>query len=270
MSFQPNRIQAVLENIPSVKAADSIRSAFSLFGKDIGTSIFVLILLIIISAPIEFLDGYTGEYNILSSAYRLLISPILNAGWLFIAHRIYRQNKGNIADLFAGFKEKAGKIILVNLLTSLITLAAMAIPLGIVLSDFLAFYATNGFDSQSLMDYDYSTFGLSAALAILVAMILGFYFAASYFLSTAFVIFYNMGVWDAMEASRKVFNKNIGSFFVLGILLVLLNIGGALALLLGLLVTIPVSAYTTYTVFVQVADLPDNDEDSLLDELQAD
>ncbi|GAB5557021.1 MAG: hypothetical protein SchgKO_12340 [Schleiferiaceae bacterium] len=268
MSFQPERIQHVLQNIPSFRAGESIRSAFTLFGKDAGTPIFALIILILISAPIEYLDEFTNEYGLFSGAYGILVSPILSAGWLYIAHNVRNHGKGNVGDLFAGFKDKAGTLIVLNILVSIITLAAIAIPLGLGLTEFLAYYASSGFDNNAILEYDFTGFTTGMIIAISAAFILGFYFTAAYFLAPAFVVFFNLGAWEAMEASRKVFNKNIGSYIAVGILLILLNIGGAIALLIGLLVTIPVSAYTTYTIFQEVADLPDNDEDSLLDELQ--
>jgi membrane-anchored glycerophosphoryl diester phosphodiesterase (GDPDase) len=145
---------------------------------------------------------------------------------------------------------------------------AIAIPFGLLLSNLLVDYFSSGMDNSIFLDFEGYFYNTNGLLALLFAMILGFYFSAAYFLAVPFLVFYKMGVWEAMEASRKVFNKNVFSYLVIFILLILLNIGGTIAILVGLLVTIPISAYVTYTVFAQVADLPDDDEDGLLEELQ--
>ena len=61
-----------------------------------------------------------------------------------------------------------------------------------------------------------------------------------------FVLDKRMNFWPALEASRKLISKKWFSFLGLAVLLVLTNLGGAFALGIGLLVTIP----WTYCIIV--------------------
>ena len=50
-----------------------------------------------------------------------------------------------------------------------------------------------------------------------------------------------MGVWESMEASRKAVTKNFGRFLSLSLILAVVNVVGALLLLIPLFWLIPIS-----------------------------
>jgi uncharacterized membrane protein len=87
--------------------------------------------------------------------------------------------------------------------------------------------------------------GLLVAIFTAVGFILlilpGIYLAVAYALVTPLIIDKEMHFWQAMETSRRVITAQWFSFFGFILLLLLINIVGALALLVGLLVSIPVS-----------------------------
>jgi uncharacterized membrane protein len=58
-----------------------------------------------------------------------------------------------------------------------------------------------------------------------------------------------------MEASRKLITKNWFSFFGFGLVLFLINLGGALLLGVGLLVTIPISACAVAAAYADIVGL---------------
>ncbi|HEY9762317.1 MAG TPA: hypothetical protein V6D07_07305 [Trichocoleus sp.] len=83
--------------------------------------------------------------------------------------------------------------------------------------------------------------GLLTFLGCLAFLIPGLYLAVSYTFAQPLVIDKNIGFWQALETSRKVISKKWFSFLGLGLLLILLNIGGLIALGIGLLITAPLS-----------------------------
>lgn len=79
------------------------------------------------------------------------------------------------------------------------------------------------------------------AIGLILLIIPGLYLAIAYIFSVSFVVEKNLGFWQALETSRKVITKKWFSFFLLALALLALNIGGAILLGVGLLVTIPLS-----------------------------
>ena len=90
------------------------------------------------------------------------------------------------------------------------------------------------------------------AIGFVLLVVPGIYLAVSYMMVIPIILFRNQDFWPAMEESRKVIGKKWMSWFVLGILLVLVNILGALALGVGLLVSIPVTYCSLYAAFKDV------------------
>ena len=70
----------------------------------------------------------------------------------------------------------------------------------------------------------------------------GIYLMVSYMFVSMLIVDYRMEFWQAMETSRQIVTKNWFSLFVFFLVLVAINLLGALALGIGLLVTGPLSA----------------------------
>jgi hypothetical protein len=98
--------------------------------------------------------------------------------------------------------------------------------------------------------------GLISQLVTLLGFVLliipGIYLAIAYAFATFFVTFHGMDFWPAMEASRKVISKNWFGFFGFFLVLGLINMAGAIALGVGLLVTIPVTYCAIYIAFAEI------------------
>lgn len=61
--------------------------------------------------------------------------------------------------------------------------------------------------------------------------------------------FFKTGAWQSMEASRKVIQKKFFQFFALIIVVALINLLGVLFLLVGIIVTVPLSYAIFYAAF---------------------
>lgn len=87
--------------------------------------------------------------------------------------------------------------------------------------------------------------GIFILLGLLLLIVPGIYLAVAYSFTVPLILERKMDFWQAMETSRKLISKRWFSFFWLGLLVFLINIAGALACGLGLLVTVPLT-YCTY------------------------
>jgi uncharacterized membrane protein len=93
---------------------------------------------------------------------------------------------------------------------------------------------------------------LLTGLGLLVLLIPGIYLMVAYSFSVLMAIFGGFDFWTAMEESRKLITVRWWKFFVFTLILIAINLAGALLYLLGLLVTIPVSFYATYVLFEEL------------------
>ncbi len=83
---------------------------------------------------------------------------------------------------------------------------------------------------------------LLVSIGFVLLLLPGIYLAIGYMFTTFLVIDYRMEFWQAMETSRNIISRNWFSFFGFALVLFVLNVFGALALGVGLLVTIPVTS----------------------------
>ena len=87
--------------------------------------------------------------------------------------------------------------------------------------------------------------GLLTSLGFLLCIIPGIYLAVAYSFTYLIIWFGKReDFWESMEASRKMITEEWFNFFFLVLVLLIINILGALALGVGLLISLPVSALT--------------------------
>jgi hypothetical protein len=97
--------------------------------------------------------------------------------------------------------------------------------------------------------------GIIVSIGVVLLIIPGIYLAICYMLTTFLVIDHGMEFWQAMETSRKIVTKNWFAFFVFALVLFLVNLLGALALGVGMLVTIPVTSCAAAVAYKEIVGL---------------
>jgi uncharacterized membrane protein len=83
--------------------------------------------------------------------------------------------------------------------------------------------------------------GLFIGIGTLLLIIPGIYLIVAFMFASYLVVDRRLDFWPAMELSRHTVNPRWFSCFAFVLLVVLLNLAGAIALGVGLLVTIPLS-----------------------------
>jgi hypothetical protein len=89
------------------------------------------------------------------------------------------------------------------------------------------------------------------ALGLFLLILPGIFLMVSYMFSFLIALFAGTDFWQSLELSRKIIYLQFKKFFILFLLLLILNVLGAL-LLIGLLVTVPVTMYIVYAAFESV------------------
>ena len=87
---------------------------------------------------------------------------------------------------------------------------------------------------------------------VLFLVLPGIYLLVGYMFALLVAIFGGMDFWQALEYSRKIIHVKWWRFLFLLLLLGVLNTIGALFLLIGLFLTIPLSFFTLYCVFEEI------------------
>jgi uncharacterized membrane protein len=90
------------------------------------------------------------------------------------------------------------------------------------------------------------------SLGIFALIIPGVYLAVAYNFAVLMAIFGGFDYWSALEESRKLITVRWWKFFVYTLLVLLINLGGILTFGVGLLVSVPVTFYSTYILFEQL------------------
>jgi hypothetical protein len=94
--------------------------------------------------------------------------------------------------------------------------------------------------------------GLFIGIGTLLLIIPGIYLAVAYLFASCLVVDRRLDFWPAMELSRLSVNPRWFGYFAFTLLLALLNLAGAIALGVGLLVTIPLSFCTLAAAYADL------------------
>jgi hypothetical protein len=169
------------------------------------------------------------------------------------------------------FQENMGIFIAYTILMILISVAAAFIPFGLLLVSgplTAGFYIVANKISKG-EPYEFGTFFkgfdffvplllytligiIFIALGLVALIVPGIYLAVAYTFAPLFIVFAKMEFWDGMEYSRKLITKKWWNLFGLVLLLMLINMAGTLAFLMGLLFTIPLSYCAIYAAFEDI------------------
>lgn len=210
----PRSIDNLIREGYSVDASRYIGRGWELFQSNIGGFIGFTLICALISALLtgtssgdsETANSLLSTIGTIGSFIFSIISGPLYAGFTIVAFKLIKRQATQFGDFFRGL---SGNYFLQLLLANLLV-------------------------------------GIFVAIGTLLLLLPGIYLAVAYMLTVPLIVERKLGFWDAMEASRKIVTKRWFSFFGFGLLLLLMNIVGALLCGLGLLVTVPV----TYSAIV--------------------
>ena len=176
------------------------------------------------------------------------------------------------------FKEHVGEFVGFTLIVFVVYVVssrlafAGSLVISAIIASLTAGYAVAAFRLLSGQQFEFADFfkgfnyflplflaslagGFLVGLGCLLLVVPGIYLAVSYMFTTFLILDYRMDFWQALETSRKIITKNWFAFFGFSFALFAINILGCLALGIGLLVTIPVTACAAAIAYKEVIGL---------------
>ena len=228
-----------------VEIGACLERGWNLFKNNVGSVIGATLL-----AGLVFLAGYAvtaGAAMVLPAMnfLNVLIQPLyvgpLTGGvfWYFL--RLARGEQAGVGDVFSGFTRNFLQLFLASLVQTLLIFACV-IPVAIV--------AGAGFSGLSAGGRGGNPFASGAGVGLIIGLVIAglitlvaiVYLTVCWTHSMLLIIDKGMKFWPAMRLSRKVVSKTWGNW---GMTLLFIIVGGiissagALACLVGLLVTVP-------------------------------
>jgi hypothetical protein len=94
--------------------------------------------------------------------------------------------------------------------------------------------------------------GLLTFVGVLLCIVPGLYLAMGYMFASFIVVTYRLDFWPALETSRKAVTANLATMIVFVLTMIGINILGALACLVGLVLSIPVSYCASVVAFYMI------------------
>jgi uncharacterized membrane protein len=203
---------------------------WNLFKQYPGIWILNLILFIIISVLLQIVPFIGG----LASA---LLSPVLVAGMMLGAHAVHMGEPLEVRHLFAGFKERAGPLVVVGLLY-LLGIVAIVVVIGAMVG--FSFISSAGSPQLAM-----GTIGL----AVVVGALLLFPLVMAYYYAPALVAIGQKGAFEAMKMSFAACLKNIMPGLVYFLVFLVAAILATIPLGLGWFVLGPVAIGSVYAAY---------------------
>ena len=245
----PHLQKVLLENRP-FRVGHYISKGFEIFGKNLGSFVAFSLLSVLIMSFVGSVP-WVGAW-----ASKFAMVPVLTAGIYLVAHEVNKGNTVEFGDHFMGFQHLV-RLALAAMAISVITTAA-TVPFFIANKGLLEwtwslteFSASVSFDSVDDFVAAYPGFH-SWKFLLLLPMI---YLAVAYSWTRMFVVFYDLNVWEAMEASRKLISKNWLTYLLFSITLAVIGLGGLFGLFIGVFFTYPAMLCINYAAFEDITQL---------------
>lgn len=224
--------------VPPGNAFDWLKQGWALFAANPGLWIGLTIVLLVIVLGVQIVP-------LVGTLAAHLLMPVLGAGMLLVCRKIDEEERVQIDDLFAGFKQNAGPLVMVGVLYMLAMFAIVVIVVivggGSVAGGLLSAQPAGlGVIFGGLM------LSLLLSLALSVPVVMAVWFAP------ALVFFNRMQPVAALKASFEACMKNVLAFMVYGLIVLVLAFFAALPVGLGFLVLIPVLAGSVYAAYRDV------------------
>jgi hypothetical protein len=191
----------------------------------------------------QILDSYTG-WQAAIKIVQQLVTVFMGLGLARVALDVIEGKPVQIGQLFSQASKWAGAVAgtFGLLLLSYIPVAATMLP---ILRDL-----AEGAEPTAGQ-------GLAAAVGLLVSLAAGAYLHARFGFFQAAMVDRDMGVVEAFKESSRLTRGNRWTVIGLGIVIGLVNLGGMLALCIGLILTIPLTTLAWYAAYKWMLHGPD-------------
>jgi uncharacterized membrane protein len=240
---------------------DYFSQGFNLVFKQVGLFFGVMMIMLLISIAASQVPG-------LDFAQSLLVQPLLMMGIFVVADKINYQEGVTFSNFFDGFNQ-VGPILLSNLLRGLAVLPALAI----MAYGYVEMFGMDNLKAMVLLGRDaidptLIQFSGLSFLFILIGLLLALIISLFFIFTLPMIRFRGLGATQAMSASFKLTGKHFPNFILFGLLAFVINLAGALLLLVGLIITIPATYCAISIAFddlIEAREVEGDDEDTIME-----
>jgi uncharacterized membrane protein len=227
---------------PQARSVDAGRGlawwteAWPMFTKNAGMWIvlgLVMLVIYIVLAFIPFIGGVASA----------LLAPVLVGGWLIAARKAEAGGALEVGDLFAGFKEKVGPLVVIGAVLLGITIVA------VLIFGLLGFGAAVGMSGGVNTGAGVGAMMGIGFLGLLLTLVFGFLIAMAFWYAPALVVFRDVQPLDAMKASFSAGLKNIVPFLLYGLIYIVAAVIASIPFGLGWIVLVPLLMLTIYVSY---------------------
>jgi uncharacterized membrane protein len=189
---------------------------------------------------------------ILGSIVSYVLYAVFGGGLMMGCQAQHAGRPLEIGDLFSGFKEKAGPLLIVGLLFVAASIALMVVA-GILFAIFIG--STGLFGSMMMGDADafakVMTGGSIMALMVIGLVVVALYvpIAMAFWFASTLVALQNVSPVTAVRMSFFACLKNFLPFLIYGVVFFVIFIIASLPFGLGLLVALPLLYASTYAAY---------------------
>lgn len=244
------KIQQIIFEGYEFKMRDYIEKGINLFQKNMGNYVGFILLSGLMMAMCQVIP-ILGPM-----AANLILLPALTAGFYKTSREVERGRPAPFAMFFSGF-DQIGAFVVIQIVTGLIILASL-IPflVSIFFTGFMSWYFELFSNPEAISDFPGFPFWT------LILLLPAFYLSIAYQFAIPFVVFHKMEFWDAMEASRQIVTKRWLWFFLFYIVTGFIAMLGALALLIGLIFSLPAVFCMHYACFSEITRLESPEDEN--------
>lgn len=179
---------------------------------------------------------------IIGDLFSFLTTYVWTGGLMLGCQAVADGKKFDVKYLFEGFRQPLLKLVGLSVIVTLVSVLVMFVVMGeMFVSLMMASEDPAAFGSN--MDMMGLMLSILIAMALLIPVIMSAWFAP------ALIVLQNMSIIEAMKASFAGCIKNVLPFLIYGIVMLALYIVGAIPLLLGLLVVLPIAIASMYSSY---------------------
>lgn len=215
--------------------------AWGLFSKHIGMWLVMSLVMLAIFLVLNVIP-------ILGSLAASLIAPAFVGSWMLAARKVDGGGTPDLNDLFTGFKDTLGPLLVVGALV-----LAISIVVGVI-AGALGFGAVGAMVASGTRG---SAGGMMAALgtgmlAGLFVLAMAFIAGVALWFAPALIVFRGMPPVDALKSSLSASLKNVGPFLVFGLLYLVAALLASIPFGLGWVVLVPLTLLAMYVSYRDV------------------
>jgi uncharacterized membrane protein len=246
----PPAFSGVSRKVAAGNAFEWLQQGWALFAAAPGIWIAMSLLLLVILFAVQVVP----VFGHLAAA---LLAPVLTAGALHGCRRLANDEALEVSDLFWGFRQRSGSLMLLGVLalaaTLMIMLAVMIFVGGGLMAGFMAGPGQMGSHMGGFLGSG-SGAGLGMALGsvlfgLLVSLLAGVPLSMALWFAPALVAFHDMPPVNAVKASFSACLRNWLPMSVLGLMLTIASFFAVIPLGLGLLLLIPIVIGAIYASY---------------------